>query len=293
MAITVDTEGAVRVAAPIHVSSAAVAAFVQARASWIEKQRAASRARPTVPKRFVDGESLFFLGREYALRIHAGTNRHTEVRLEGRALAISVPQRHDTSEVRAAAVVTGLEGWYRRETSIGQEGLDFHPYCHAVVHWDLPSNPVDLEQREGRVHRYKGHAVRKNVAAAFGPRVLRELGQDDDSMLPDPWERTFAHAVGERPPDATDLVPFWISQPPEGVEGAAIERHVLALPLSREHGRLADLRRSLAVYRMAFGQPRQEDLVEYLLEHVPQETVEAVLDELRVDLSPPAGRAKR
>ena len=33
-------------------------------------------------------------------------------------------------------------------TSIGQEGLDFHPYCHAVVHWNLPANPVDLEQRE-------------------------------------------------------------------------------------------------------------------------------------------------
>ena len=38
-------------------------------------------------------------------------------------------------------------------TSVGQEGLDFHSYCHAVVHWNLPSNPVDLEQREGRVHR--------------------------------------------------------------------------------------------------------------------------------------------
>jgi hypothetical protein len=38
-------------------------------------------------------------------------------------------------------------------TSIGQEGLDFHTYCHAVIHWNLPSNPVDLEQREGRVHR--------------------------------------------------------------------------------------------------------------------------------------------
>ena len=32
-------------------------------------------------------------------------------------------------------------------TSVGQEGLDFHHYCHAVVHWNLPSNPVDLEQR--------------------------------------------------------------------------------------------------------------------------------------------------
>ena len=115
MAITVDSEGAVRVAAPNHVSSATIAAFVQARASWIEKQREASRARPTVPRRFVTGETLLFLGREYVLRIHAGTNRHTEVRLEGRALALSVPQSHDTSEARAAAVLSALQGWYRLE----------------------------------------------------------------------------------------------------------------------------------------------------------------------------------
>ncbi len=48
-------------------------------------------------------------------------------------------------------------------TSVGQEGLDFHLYSHAILHWNLPSNPVDLEQREGRVHRFKGHAVRKNL----------------------------------------------------------------------------------------------------------------------------------
>ena len=49
-------------------------------------------------------------------------------------------------------------------TSVGQEGLDFHPYCYRVYHWNLPSNPVDLEQREGRVHRFKGHAIRLNLA---------------------------------------------------------------------------------------------------------------------------------
>jgi len=37
-----------------------------------------------------------------------------------------------------------------KTTSIGQEGLDFHYYCRKIVHWNLPSNPVDLEQREGR-----------------------------------------------------------------------------------------------------------------------------------------------
>src|SRR3546814_16165807 len=49
-------------------------------------------------------------------------------------------------------------------TSVGQEGLDFHPYCYRVYHWNLPSNPVDLAQPEGRVHRYKGNAVRLNLA---------------------------------------------------------------------------------------------------------------------------------
>ena len=60
-------------------------------------------------------------------------------------------------------------------TSIGQEGLDFHPWCHRLIHWNLPGNPVDLEQREGRVHRYKGHAVRRNVAASHGSDALRVL----------------------------------------------------------------------------------------------------------------------
>src|SRR3546814_6149213 len=43
-------------------------------------------------------------------------------------------------------------------TSIGQEGLDFHPYCARIVHWKLPSNPVDIEQRGGRGHRFKNNA---------------------------------------------------------------------------------------------------------------------------------------
>ena len=30
-------------------------------------------------------------------------------------------------------------------TAVGQEGLDFHLYCRDIVHWNLPSNPVDLE----------------------------------------------------------------------------------------------------------------------------------------------------
>jgi hypothetical protein len=49
-------------------------------------------------------------------------------------------------------------------TSVGQEGLDFHLYCRDVLHWNLPSNPVDLEQREGRVNRRVCLAVRESIA---------------------------------------------------------------------------------------------------------------------------------
>jgi hypothetical protein len=159
-------------------------------------------------------------------------------------------------------------------TSVGQEGLDFHLYCHAIVHWNIPPNPVDLEQREGRVHRFKGHAIRKNVARAFGG----ELGPTDTS---DPWASLFEIAVRRREAGSSDLVPYWVF-PMES--GAAIERYVPNLPLSRDAARYAMLRRALAIYRMAFGQPRQEDLLEFLMQHPAAGAVAA--EDLRIDLSP-------
>ena len=161
-------------------------------------------------------------------------------------------------------------------TSIGQEGLDFHPYCHAVVHWNLPSNPVDMEQREGRVHRYKGHAVRKNVAKHAQTGAI---GVPVDS---NPWPTLFAHA--EKDPDRiSDISPYWVF-PIEG--GAVIERHTPALPLSREAARLPALRRSLAVYRMVFGQPRQDDLVEHLTRTVSKAELAQLSRELSIELEP-------
>jgi hypothetical protein len=163
-------------------------------------------------------------------------------------------------------------------TSIGQEGLDFHPYCHAVVHWNLPSNPVDLEQREGRVHRYKGHAVRKNLARTYAGALT------ETNSHADPWVRLFELACAEKGRDS-DLNPFWVYPIKDG---ASIERHVPALPLSRESAWLPALRRSLAVYRMVFGQPRQDDLVDYLIRHVEPARLKQMSEELLIDLAPPA-----
>ncbi|MDE0659257.1 MAG: helicase-related protein [Gammaproteobacteria bacterium] len=160
-------------------------------------------------------------------------------------------------------------------TSVGQEGLDFHAYCHAIMHWNLPSNPVDLEQREGRVHRYKGHAVRKNVAAKHGATVLRACPKD-------PWRSLFEAAEEDSSTDG-GMVPYWLFPLQDG---AHIERHVPALPLSRDASQLEALKRSLAVYRMVFGQPRQDDLMAFLLERCSPELLEQVGPLLRIHLSP-------
>ena len=160
-------------------------------------------------------------------------------------------------------------------TSIGQEGLDFHPWCHRVIHWNLPGNPVDLEQREGRVHRYKGHAVRRNVATAHDTNAFKAWRPGDDL-----WEVIFRLAErAARDAGESDLVPHWIAHGPHRVE-----RHVPQLPYTVEVEAFERLKRQLAAYRVVFGQPRQEELLALL------DRSNLDVDRLRdwaIDLRPP------
>ena len=138
-------------------------------------------------------------------------------------------------------------------TSVGQEGIDFHWWCHSVMHWNVPGNPVDFEQREGRVHRYMGHAVRKNVADAHGAEALAS-GQRN------PWDAMFKQAeltTAVQRDSAREFAPYWVY----GGEHR-IERRLLDHPLSRDVPRTQRMLSGLAQYRLALGQARQEDLLE-------------------------------
>ncbi len=144
-------------------------------------------------------------------------------------------------------------------TSIGQEGLDFHGYCRKVFHWNLPHNPVDLEQREGRVDRYRGLAVRQNVAAAFA------TGKQD--FRADLWGELFEMAEeAARGKDGSGLVPNWRNGP--GVPWH-VERIVPLYACSEDETRYQRLEQLLALFRMALGQPNQEALLDRFLRAVP------------------------
>lgn len=180
----------------------------------------------------------------------------------------------DTESVRAPEVRNAFNSpfwpFVLASTSVGQEGIDFHWWSHSVVHWNLPSNPVDFEQREGRVNRFGGHAVRKNVASAHGQAALAAarsgatLGSAHSMRRSTTPNSANSHRGGS-------------------IRQARVERLVAALPLSREDAQYQRLRDSLTLYRMMLGQPRQEDMMELLRQRRVTDS-----DVAQLDLRPPA-----
>ena len=78
-------------------------------------------------------------------------------------------------------------------------------------------------------------------------------------------------------------MPYWIYEIPGG---AKVERRVFTLPMSKDEIRLRRLKSSLALYRMVFGQPRQDDLMEHLLRRFDEKEAMQLVRGWRIDLTP-------
>jgi hypothetical protein len=171
-------------------------------------------------------------------------------------------------------------------TSIGQEGLDFHSYCRRIVHWNLPGNPVDLEQREGRINRYKSLVIRQQL----GRKYRGALAETSISSIEDPWKHLFQIADHHERvlTGKSELVPYWhIDEDSFDGEPIKIERVIPLYPFSVDRSRLLHILKTLAIYRLAFGQPRQAELVDHLIDHnLTQEELRTVMNALMIDLSP-------
>ena len=165
-------------------------------------------------------------------------------------------------------------------TSIGQEGLDFHWYCRKMIHWNLPSNPQNLEQREGRINRYKCLSVRRNIAKVFGEKFS--------------WNEMFEEARKVLKQDNSGMVPYWFLPLDNEVfkdrnDIEYIERIIPVYPMSEENGRYKRLIDVLSLYRLTMGQPRQEELLQMLAGKVSEEDMQKLL----FDLSPYSRNKKK
>jgi len=183
----------------------------------------------------------------------------------------------DEEKTRAETVRDAFNSPFRpfvlATTSVGQEGLDFHQYCHSIFHWNLPRNPVDLEQREGRIHRFKGHVIRKNVATEYNILSFNSG---------DVWDEIFKKASNDHKSNSNDMIPYWIFD-----KKYKVIRNVPIIPFSKDDMHFKALIKTLALYRLAFGQPRQDELLKVLENSkISQFDVES-LQNLMIDLSPP------
>lgn len=114
-------------------------------------------------------------------------------------------------------------------TSIGQEGVDFHRYCDTVVHWSPPESPLALEQREGRVDRFKSYQVR---------RFLSE----------NPGEE-------RKEPDPSGMSPNFCIVDSKNQRSNQTERRVWVLPFSREAHTWRRCMERLHYFRLFLGAP--------------------------------------
>lgn len=189
-------------------------------------------------------------GRTFSLRCHVAMP-FTEVR----AVTVKGMEKSDkplrTDEIRRAFNAP-FWPYILTTTSVGQEGLDFHAWCSSLVHWDLSHNPVDLEQREGRIQRFAGHSIRREIAKRIGEDMWRQR-KDNES----PWV-VLARLAEHKLADDSGLCPWWVCK------GADVRRLVFDVPSSEQHHWLQLMKEQRLLYRIVLGQPDQEDLVHHI-----------------------------
>lgn len=213
--------------------------------------------------------------KSFQKRMYGQKDRPTNIRTHF-AVAFTKGEGKETDTDRKKTIRNAFNSPFRpfvlATTSIGQEGLDFHNYCRKIVHWNLPSNPIDLEQREGRINRFECLAIRQNVAKRYGNIHFQH----------DIWDEMFEEAARvEKTGGCSDLIPYWGLRETEDM--VKIERIVPMYPFSRDGLAYERLIKILSLYRLTLGQARQEELLEYLFKNCDDADQ---LRELFINLSP-------
>jgi predicted metal-dependent hydrolase len=100
LGITVEPHGVVVVTAPAAVTVEQIETVVRRRAGWIRRQlhEVALLPPPPSPREWVSGETHYYLGRQYRLKVVRAAQ--AEVRLAGRFFRVTVPDWADTKRIR-------------------------------------------------------------------------------------------------------------------------------------------------------------------------------------------------
>ncbi len=132
--IHVHPNAEVEVEAPAETAESEISKAVQRRARWISKQleRAAEAQSFRLKREYVSGETHFYIGRRYQLKVDLSKKSAGQVRLKGGKIVVA------SRSSDPAAIRRRLRGWYlERGAEYFERRLDI---VAASVAW-LPQSP--------------------------------------------------------------------------------------------------------------------------------------------------------
>ncbi len=109
--ITVSGDG-VLVSAPMKTPDSTLRELVQKRAQWIMR-RLEEAAAEAAPQRFVDGETLPYLGRDVRMTVKPRRVPAPEIRLDDQGFQVAVPMDMLDDDERSETIRRAFIGWYR------------------------------------------------------------------------------------------------------------------------------------------------------------------------------------
>lgn len=165
--ITVKPDGSVTVKAPARTRAADILAAVEGRRAWIEAKRAFFRQRPQPePRRYADGETFYYLGRPFRLRLlptdglsatDAAVSRTSaaesrrpvrlpSARLSGRELVVT------GTDLTPDRVRKALETWRQRTALrlLGKRLPRLHAYACQVLGDSVPLPALNVRSLKRR-----------------------------------------------------------------------------------------------------------------------------------------------
>lgn len=139
LAIHVEPDGRVVVDAPTSASREQVLSAVKKRSRWISQHLNAVRARlaHVLPREYVSGESLVYLGRRYRLKVRVVAGAPASAGMRGAYIEVTVPVR-DPMHIRAE-----LEGWFRSRAK--EVFMDRIQAVAVPLRWVRQLPPVRLQ----------------------------------------------------------------------------------------------------------------------------------------------------
>lgn len=145
-------------------------------------------------------------------------------------------------------------------SATAQEGLDFHNYSHCMAHFSMPKTPVEYQQREGRIDRFRSHLMRKRLFMLYSKAEnmyeLYELANKKSNEL---YGLANAKTVDKK--DTRPLFPNWYigtgdfdAQLNNSLQLPKFKRLIYAIPVSQEDTYYRKLELAISSYQAYLGE---------------------------------------